>query len=52
MRRVWLLVAGFGLLGAAVGCSHTHGICDCDIPAPGPHPPTVVCHDEIGRAHV
>ena len=39
MRRVLLLVTGLGLLGAALGCHHTHGMCDCDLPAAGPTGP-------------
>jgi hypothetical protein len=39
MRRVLVLWTSLGLLGAALGCSHLRGVCDCDIPAPGPKPP-------------
>jgi hypothetical protein len=29
MRRLYPLVAGVALLGAALGCHHTAGYCDC-----------------------
>ena len=30
MRRMILMALGLGLLGAAVGCNHTAGFCDCE----------------------
>lgn len=30
MRRLFLSFASLGLLGAVLGCNHTHGVCDCD----------------------
>jgi hypothetical protein len=39
MQRVLLLVTGLSLLAAAFGCHHTHGICDCELPAAGPSGP-------------
>jgi hypothetical protein len=35
MRRMMLMALGLGLLGAAVGCQHTAGVCDCDRPVRG-----------------
>ena len=32
MRRMILLGLGLGMFGAAVGCHHTAGICDCEGP--------------------
>ena len=32
MRRMILLGLGLGVFGAAVGCNHTAGICDCEGP--------------------
>ena len=29
-RRIAILLA-LGLLGATIGCHHTHGVCDCDL---------------------
>jgi hypothetical protein len=30
MRRLLSLLMALGLFGAAVGCHHTAGVCDCD----------------------
>jgi hypothetical protein len=40
MSRPIAILLALGLLGAAEGCHHTHGVCDCD-PGPnyGPPPP-------------
>jgi len=32
MRRILVLLAGVGMLPAAVGCKHTAGFCDCQPP--------------------
>lgn len=32
MRRLLVSLSALGLLGAIVGCHHTAGCCDCDIP--------------------
>lgn len=32
MRRILVLLAGLGVLPAAVGCQHTAGFCDCQAP--------------------
>jgi len=29
MRRLTIIVCGFGLISASVGCHHTAGRCDC-----------------------
>jgi hypothetical protein len=31
MRQPFAILLALGLLGAAVGCHHTHGVCDCDL---------------------
>jgi hypothetical protein len=42
MSRAIAILLALGLLGAAEGCHHTHGVCDCE-PGPigynGPPPP-------------
>jgi hypothetical protein len=48
MRRLYLLLTGAGVLGLALGCHHVAGKCDCDIPAPGPHPG---CHHDGPHAN-
>jgi hypothetical protein len=30
MRRPFILTLTLGLMGAALGCHHTAGVCDCD----------------------
>ena len=35
MRRMMFMALGLGLLGAAAGCHHVAGICDCDRPVRG-----------------
>ncbi len=35
MRRMILLALGLGLFGAAVGCDHFAGVCDCEGPGCG-----------------
>lgn len=35
MRRMILLALGLGILGAAVGCNHVAGVCDCEGPGCG-----------------
>lgn len=30
MRRVFFSLLAMSLVGLAVGCSHTHGVCDCE----------------------
>jgi hypothetical protein len=46
MRRVLLLVTGIGLLGTAIGCEITTGVCDCvDLPVPCGHHAVVGPHD-------
>jgi hypothetical protein len=35
MCRPLTIVLAFGLVGATVGCHHTHGVCDCDPPPVG-----------------
>jgi hypothetical protein len=55
MRRLFVLLAGLGVLPAAAGCHHTAGFCDCQ-PAVNPccvyglypadaHAPAAVAHD-------
>jgi hypothetical protein len=47
MRRLLSSLMALGLLGAALGCHHTAGVCDCDDhgnaavvqPPPGSMPP-------------
>jgi hypothetical protein len=42
MIRPFAILLAVGLLGAAEGCHHTHGVCDCDpgsIGHEGPPPP-------------
>jgi hypothetical protein len=51
MRHGLVLFISLGLLGAALGCTHLHGVCDCDIPAPGPKPPLGPDHAG-GPAHL
>jgi hypothetical protein len=34
MRRLFLMTVLVGLMGVAVGCSHTAGVCDCDYTGP------------------
>ena len=31
LRMGVIVLLALGLLGAAVGCHHTHGVCDCDL---------------------
>jgi hypothetical protein len=46
MRRLFLSVAGLGLLAVFTGCNHMAGACDCDqtptIACPCTHPASIV----------
>jgi hypothetical protein len=33
MCRPLTILLALGLVGATMGCHHTHGVCDCDQPA-------------------
>ncbi len=30
MRRLFISLLAMSFVGAVVGCSHTHGVCDCE----------------------
>ena len=42
MYRPFAILLALGLLGATVGCHHTHGVCDCEVPFG--HEPPLLTH--------